>query len=110
MLGVENRALCLDVAHQKRFQKHPRIISCIKNFMLTLILPDFQDTERERVRSAGSILAVVVTVNSRHHKNYAELAFYVDLLICLRSLCGSPAGELVALIQFIFIYFGNDLS
>lgn len=78
--------------------------------MLTRILPDFQDIERQRVRSVGSILAVVVTVNSKHHKNYAELAFYVDLLICLSSFCRSPPGELVALVQFIFIYFGSDLS
>lgn len=65
---------------------------------------------RERVRSARSILAIVVAVNSRRHKSYAELAFSGDRFICPRSLCGSPPGELVALMQFIFIYFGSDLS
>lgn len=82
--------------HSKKAFKNIQVISWIKTFLLTLIFPDFQDIERERFRSAGTILAVAVTVNSRHHKNYAELAFYVELLICLRSLCGSPPGELVA--------------
>ena len=81
VLGVDNRAQCLETAQQKIFRKHPRVISWIKNFMLTLILPDFQDIEQERVRSVGNILAVIVTINSRHQKNYTELAFYVDLLI-----------------------------